>query len=519
MHFPSDWEPKEWDIPNDALNRLAQFNAGVHRQLKIRRPNTPNLLPYQLLTIAEMNNRNDILVVNCDKKVGPAVIDTSTYVSRAFSDHLDTSSVYKELTEDAAHTHMTNVYQLVRRWLSKFSTTTRNKKGIGQQELAYLRKHLTEEHAQQLSIFYLTLKVHKSPWTTRPIVSCSGTLLYFLGVWVDLHLAKVATTLPYYLRNSKDLVDLLLPLDLPPGSRLFIADATSMYTNIRTPAALREIATFIHQREDRFADIPTNALAEALAIIMQNNVFQFGDTFWLQKTGAAMGTPPACNYATIYFACHEHKIIRRFKSNLLLYRRYIDDIIGIWVPSGSPTEDDCRWTAFQEAIDGFHGLEWVFSPRVHTIDYLDLTISIDSSTKKIRTTLYEKELNLYLFIPPHSAHAPGVLTGLVLGNCHRIHTLCSNPADVLHLSQLFFNRLIRRGYSPNILLPLFKRADALASSSPHPYDQDTLSPDEKLKSQIFFILNTIRIVSLLPKFSHFGKTPSFYRLTNHTSTK
>ena len=115
MHFPSDWEPKEWDIPNDALNRLAQFNAGVHRQLKIRRPNTPNLLPYQLLTIAEMNNHNDILVVNCDKKVGPAVIDTSTYVSRAFSDHLDTSSVYKELTEDAAHTHMTNVYQLVQR--------------------------------------------------------------------------------------------------------------------------------------------------------------------------------------------------------------------------------------------------------------------------------------------------------------------------------------------------------------------------------------------------------------------
>ena len=198
-----------------------------------------------------------------------------------------------------------------------------------------------------------------------------------------------------------------------------------------------------------------------------------------------MGTPPACNYATIYFACHEHKIIRRFKSNLPLYRRYIDDIIGIWVPSGSPTEDDCRWTAFQEAIDGFHGLEWVFSPRVHTIDYLDLTISIDSSTKKIRTTLYEKELNLYLFIPPHSAHAPGVLTGLVLGNCHRIHTLCSNPADVMALSQLFFNRLIRRGYSPNILLPLFKRADVLASSSSS-HDLDTLSPDEKLKSQIFF---------------------------------
>ncbi len=89
-----------------------------------------------------------------------------------------------------------------------------------------------------------------------------------------------------------------------------------------------------------------------------------------------------------------------------------------------------------------------------------------------------------MFIPPHSAHAPKVLTGLVLGNCHRIHTLCSDPDNVQHLMQYFFNRLLRRGYSPNILLPLFKRADALASSSFHS-DAETLSPDERLKSQIF----------------------------------
>ena len=42
---------------------------------------------------------------------------------------------------------------------------------------------------------------------------------------------------------------------------------------------------------------------------------------------------------------------------------------------------------------------------------------------KIVTGLYEKALNLYLYIPPHSAHPPGVLTGLVLGNAHRIYTL------------------------------------------------------------------------------------------------
>ena len=76
------------------------------------------------------------------------------------------------------------------------------------------------------------------------------------------------------------LKDLIVQLGtLPPGSRLFTADATSMYTNIKTLQALNEIAQYIHQRSERFSSIPAAALIEALAIIMRNNVFQFGDTF------------------------------------------------------------------------------------------------------------------------------------------------------------------------------------------------------------------------------------------------
>ena len=46
-------------------------------------------------------------------------------------------------------------------------------------------------------------------------------------------------------------------------------------------------------------------------------------------------------------------------------------------------------------------------------------------------SLREREMNLYLYIPPHSAHPPGVLLGLVFGMVFRIHTttLCSDPLD------------------------------------------------------------------------------------------
>jgi hypothetical protein len=48
---------------------------------------------------------------------------------------------------------------------------------------------------------------------------------------------------------------------------------------------------------------------------MNNNIFMFGDTFWLQTSGTAMGTPVACSYATTSYGNHENiHILPNFNS-------------------------------------------------------------------------------------------------------------------------------------------------------------------------------------------------------------
>ena len=332
-----------------------------------------------------------------------------------------------------------------------------NLKSLTKNERKFLRTHL-RTNKTPFPVFYLTMKVHKTPWTTRPIVSCSGSLLHSLGVWVDRKLQSVARSQRSYLKSSHQLKKLLIHITLPPNAVLFTADAVSMYTNIDTCQALREIATYLRRHQAEFINVPVDAVISALRLVIQYNVFRFGDTYWHQRQGTAMGTPPAVAYATLFYAIKEETFLDSYDS-LFFYKRYIDDVFGIWIPNTNLAADNNSWTNLQSCMNDFHGLKWTFSPRSSTVDFLDMTISIRGTS--LHTTLFEKLLNLYLYIPPHSAHPPGVLSGLVLGNCYRIYSICSDSRDIIHHLRRFYLRLKRRGYKQDKLLPLFYRVTNL----------------------------------------------------------
>ena len=123
---------------------------------------------------------------------------------------------------------------------------------------------------------------------------------------------------------------------------------------------------------------------------------------------------------------------------MIFYRRFIDDVIGIWCPNNNHEQDALEWDNFKNKMNAFPGLTWEFSEREKTIDFMDMTISINKSNK-IETTLFEKRLNLHLYIPHHSAHPPGLLPGIVYGTLFRIFTLCSDNEDKLQRTKVFFN--------------------------------------------------------------------------------
>jgi hypothetical protein len=255
---------------------------------------------------------------------------------------------------------------------------------------------------------------------------------------------------------------MLETLKLLKGSRLFTADATSMYTNIPRDEALRIIAEHLRSDGHRhgFDEDTIEAIIDGLKIVMNNSVFTFGDTAWKQTKGTFMGVPPAPPFANLYYALLKEMpdLLVHFQANLLFYRRFIDDVLGIWISDLSKTyeENETQWLEFKSRMQVRDGLEWVVSDRSEQVDFMDLTISIVGDS--IKTTLFEKESSLHLYIPPHSAHPPGMLKGVIFGELNRIHSLCSDPADRHSRALDLYRRLLGRGYKRPDISPIFDAA-------------------------------------------------------------
>jgi len=128
--------------------------------------------------------------------------------------------------------------------------------------------------------------VQKQPVKIRPVVSCVGSFNAVLSTWLDYTMKKLLKSIPSYLRNSNHILQELQNLPhLPPNARIFTADATAMYTNIETATAI-EAFTFLldHYAHEIPNNFPRAFFLETLQFIMENNIFQFDDTYWLQLT-------------------------------------------------------------------------------------------------------------------------------------------------------------------------------------------------------------------------------------------
>jgi hypothetical protein len=440
LYIPSTWQPNaipDGPIESQLLSFAHRVESASAIHVKALRPKF-NLSKHQYTLLKTMKEDNRFVVALSDKNLGPVIIERKVYIQRVFDDHL-LSATYDRLTEEEALLRMATCKLKVIRLFSKY------KDYLPTDEVTYFERGLKQDH--RIPLFYILFKIHKTPWTTRPVVSCCGSFLNLFSKWLDEKMKLLLPLSTTYIRDSFQVLEDVAAIGpLPPNARLFTADAVSMYTNIDKQHAGEVFrAWFTSYPEEIPSTFPTEFFLSCLEIVMSNNVFSFGDTFWQQKSGTAMGTSCACLYATLYCALHERQtVLPKYGSSLLFFKRFIDDILGIWIGT------DSEWESFQSSLN-FGTLCWEFTPLSTSVDFLDLTLSIDLTTKTISTKTFQKSMNLYLYLPPNSAHPPGVLRSTVYGNLRRYWYQNTQLSDFQAIVRDFARRLVARGHNREVI--------------------------------------------------------------------
>jgi len=135
-------------------------------------------------------------------------------------------------------------------------------------------------------------------------------------------------------------------------------------------------------------------------------------------------------------------------------------------------------------VNDFRVLTWDIenNPPATSVDFLDLTLTIEGS--RIVTKTFQKKMNLYLYLPAASAHPEGCIKGTIFGLVRRYHAQNTYRKDYVHFVTLLYTRLLERGWERGYVRGLILDAcDVIERTKRKPTVGPIEPPTEESKSK------------------------------------
>ena len=357
---------------------------------------------------------------------------------------------------------------------------------------------LQNQPSLRIAPFYTLPKIHKSitpPIPGRPIVSSNSTLTYHASVYLDRELQPILKKLKTVCTSGRSIILQMESFKAPPGSTILCADVTSLYPNIPIDIGIATVRRVLQDLKC-FTTGHLNFLMDLLHWVLTENYCIFDEVIYHQIKGTAMGTPTAVSYSNIFLYGIEAPILLKYGHSY--YTRYIDDVFSIF---HSREQAQLFITEFNSIIPSikFEAVT-IADSGVMLDNELTLIPSQDLSHLVISHTIYQKERNIYQYIPIMSEHSPHIFKNFVYQELQRYRLACTNDTDYNKICSSFLQRLTARGYPEEIFSTALKKVPSRAALMENLYLQfNPLFPINKnKKGKPILILDIPR---LLPKVS------------------
>ena len=226
-----------------------------------------------------------------------------------------------------------------------------------------------------------------------------------------------------------------IPVEERPNIQLFTLDVEALYPSIDLDMALESLAEALLQ--DAQIDENTKECIMVFSkMIFDNSYITFKGKCYGSKKGIATGGCVSRQEADILL----HRLFKKLKPKIplwafiSLWRRFIDDIFGIW----SGTKD--QFHNFVTELNSFaapYGIKFGDHAIGPSVNFLDVTLSINETSKLIEYKLFVKPTDSRLYLRTESFHPPHVFSGVALSQMMRVINRNSTDKGKTHdLDQL-----------------------------------------------------------------------------------
>ena len=389
-----------------------------YKKCTLSPPLTKNLTKQENEALKELKKRDDIIIKPSDKDKQFVVAPKSMYIEHV-EKSLSDQNTYKKVTKNPLPMMKNDINSLCDHLSAKYPTLAEEVK----------------PHLPRIPELYCNYKTHKdtSPPPLRPVTSQIDAPTAKLGQVTNYILNQALKFVPVNLKDSTSLRHKLKNKynnKVEEGHILATADVKSLYTNVPLEHGVDVVSKFIleHIKDIDMLGLEYADFVLILKTVVQAGYFRFNDSYYQQIDGLGMGVKPAPSFAIIYVYCTVEKpLIENDYTYTLVIPDKPTDIMSI--DSWDRYVDDCLMVGKGDQQDVENLFTYVnqLNPHIqfthesshHKIDFLDLTIHLDVTTKCLEFELYTKPSSLGIFLNFHSAHPQSTIRNSAISELNR----------------------------------------------------------------------------------------------------
>ena len=433
---------------NQAERTLKQLKDDVLRTFKHHKTDNSNTTKEEISALIGLKKDSSVIIKPSDKCKGFVVLDKSDYVEKA-KNILGDRDNYEELKRNP----VPRVEALTKRTLKQVASNKLDDNVI---------HDLTPNHSR-IPLFYGLPKDHKPGVPLRPVISACGGPTEKTSCLIERILNQLLKYVPTHLWDTRHFLDQLNEYQqkhtMPSSVIFFSIDVVNLYGSIPIDEAVEAVREKlqVHSADINMFGLTPDDVCTLLDQCLRNNVFRFGEEFYKQRVGVAMGNPCAPPVAILFLDRLEKQALQNWtlKPNLLL--RYIDDYGGIWTHGEEALKD---FLSYLNSIHPTVKFTMEYSKPDSSVPYLDTLVSVIPIGDKafLATELYIKPTNSGIVLHFHSAHPSSTKISMARNQFKRALLVSSDKDREEKSVSKMWNLLLSNGYPKHILKRTLREA-------------------------------------------------------------